>query len=307
MSTRTLLNLVLLVVISLLALLVVYEPGIEEPPPPVSLTTVTPAAVSRLRVERPNQATVEMEKVDSGWRVVQPFTLSADDFRANSLLEILRSTSHGQLKADDPGLARFSLAPPKASLHLDGTRIDFGDVEPLNGRRYVRLGDTIHLITDRFFHHLLASPADFVDYRLLGPDPKLVEIILPDLHLLRRNGTWSLDPEDPAVSANALAKLVEAWRQTRAIDVRTLEDANSKRAIVVRLEEPAQSVRFLLSETEDEIILARPNANVQYHLARSHAEALLGLADPGPSGHTTGDGPTDRAKIDAPGPPEELP
>jgi hypothetical protein len=280
MSTRTLLNLALLAAVGVLLVLAIYEPGIEAPPPVPVLSSIDPAGITRLRVERRDQPTVRLVKAASGWRMVEPYALAANDYRARALLEVSRAPSHWQRPAGGLDLDRFSLDNPKASLYLDDIRIDFGGTESLTGRRYVRLGDTVHLITDRVFHHLLASAANFVDDRLLAPGSEPVAITLPDRRLVRRNGAWALEPEDASVGADVLTQTVNAWRQAQAIEVRPLENAESGQDVSVELAGADTPIRFRVRETESEVILGRPDVGVQYHFTPSGAASLLELAAP---------------------------
>lgn len=280
MSSRSLLNLVLVVVIAGLVLLVAYEPGIDVPAKPQPLTTMARESVTRLAVERPNQPTVRMEKQGGRWRVTEPFALPANAYRVGALLDILKTPSHDQLTVSD--LERFSLAQPKASLTLNETRLDFGGTESLSARRYVRRGDTVHLITDRFFYHLVAGATNFVDYQLLGPEAAPVEIALPDAHLARKDGGWTLTPDAPGVGADDLTGLVDAWRGAQAIDVKPFETSEDAEVVTVRLRDQEGSIRFLVTLGEGEAIFARPDAGVQYHLPSASADALLTLRQPGP-------------------------
>ncbi len=281
MASRSLLNLVLVVVVAGLVLLAFYEPGIEVPPEPQPLTSMARESVTRLAVERANQPKVKMEKRGGRWRVTEPFALPANAYRVGALLEILKTPSHGQLTVSD--LERFSLAPPKAALSLNETRLDFGGTEPLSARRYVRQGDTVHLITDRFFYHLMARATDFVDYQLLGPEASPVEITLPDRRLALEDGRWTLTPDDPQVGADDLTRLVDAWRSAQAIDVKPVETREDGEAVSVRLRDQKEPIRFLVTPGEDEAIFARPGAGVQYHLPKASADALLTLHRPAPA------------------------
>jgi len=277
-SSRSLLNLVLVVAVTGLVLLAFYEPGIDVPPEPPPLMTMARESVTRLAVERLSQPTVRMEKRGGRWRVTEPFALPANAYRVGALLEILKTPSHEQLTVSD--LERFSLAPPKASLSLNETRLDFGATESLSMRRYVRLGDTVHLITDRFFYHLVAGATNFVDYQLLGPEAAPVEITLPDRHLALEDGRWTLTPDDPEVGADDLMRLVDAWRGAQAVDVKPVETNEDGQAVTVRLRAQKDSIRFLVTLGEDETIFARPGAGVQYHLPKAPADALLTLRRP---------------------------
>ena len=147
MSRRAALNLLLLGAVAVLAALVFLQPGIETPPPVPTLTDRAPDSVARLRIERSGQTAVLLEKREGRWLMVEPLSLPANGFRIQTLLEVLGAATERSYRVQDLELARFGLEPPQASLVLDDLRLDFGDTESLSGRRYLRVGDRVHLVT----------------------------------------------------------------------------------------------------------------------------------------------------------------
>ena len=75
MSRRAALNLLLLGAVAALAALVFLQPGIETPPPVPTLTDRAPESVARLRIERPGQTAVVLEKREGGWLMLEPLSL----------------------------------------------------------------------------------------------------------------------------------------------------------------------------------------------------------------------------------------
>jgi hypothetical protein len=279
LSRRAWLNLALLVVVVVLAVLAVYQPGIEPPPVSPPLTGLVPAAVARIAVERPEQPTVVIERRDGRWHLTDPLVLPANRFRVENLLEVLEARSDRQLDAPTLELGRFGLDPAKASLQVDGVRLEFGDTESLSGKRYVRIGDTVHLTADRFYHQLTDGAPGFAHLGPLGTGPDPVAIELPDLTLRLDQGRWLVDP-DPGYPADAVSRLVEAWRSLQAITVRTFEPREGGRPVTVTLRDQAEPLRFALFETPNALVLARPEAGVQYHLPMDAAERLLRVTVP---------------------------
>ena len=270
-------NVVLIAVVVGLVLLALYEPGIEPPPEPVHLTDLKPSAVQSVRMERPGEPGVRFEKRAGGWYMLEPYHLPANKLRIGSLPDIVEATSHAQFPITGLALERFSLDPPNASLFLDEIRIDFGGSEQLSAMRYVRLGDTVHLITDRFYHYLLTAPANLVDHRLLGPDAQPVEIVLAERRLVLVDGTWTVTPEFPQMTADAPVRLAEAWRRAQAMEVTAIQTQNGEQSVSVRLRGQTQPLRYLISAAEHGIVFARPDVGVQYHFTEGSAEPLLGL------------------------------
>jgi hypothetical protein len=291
MSRRAWLNVVLGLVVVVLTALVVLQPGLERPAEAPPLADRAPASVNRIRVERPDQQAAVLEKRDGRWYLVEPLALAANGFRVQTLLEILDVKSEHPLDAKGLELARFGLDPPRATLWLDDLRFDFGDTESLSGKRYVRLGDSLHLTTDRFYQQVVAGVPGFVDLNPLGPDAEPVALELPDLKLRRDAGRWLVEPDDGGYSADAINRLVDAWRTTQAITVRSLEPAEGGRSVSVTLRGAAAPLRFLAIETPHALILARPDVGLQYHLPTEAAARLFRLSQSVSPPEEAGDAP----------------
>lgn len=278
MRSRLLLNVALLVAAAALGLLLVLESG--EPPPAKTqpLTALDPGAVTRVRIETPEGEPVEMVKQDADWRLRAPLQLPANRFRVETLTRVAEAASHARYRVAGDELARFGLAPPHATLYLEDTAFAFGDTEPLSERRYVRVRGEIHLVEDGYLVQLTSPPASFVHPGPLGPDPELLELTLPDVRLTLAEGGWRVVPEDPSVSRDALVALVDEWRYAQALAVRALDpDLKPGTTLSVRLRDRSEPVRFQVAQDEERVILARPEAGVQYHFTPSTGERLLSL------------------------------
>ncbi len=275
MSTRTLINLILLIVVTVLAAVSFYEPGIEEPAALPALTDIPADSVKRVAIRRQEQTDILLEKHAGHWRLREPFQLPANRFKVESLLGILGEKSHSRLSTAGLDLPRFSLEPPQASLTLDELRLDFGGTAPLSGNRYVRLGDTVHLVRERLYHHLIAAATDYVHYALLGPEAQPVIIALPEITLKLMDGKWIPQPEADNLSADGISRLVAAWRDTQAISVKAYEEGRAEKEVNITLEGREQPLRFLIRKGEHEMIFARPEAGIQYHLPEDSAARLL--------------------------------
>lgn len=299
MSHRAVLNLLMLGAVAGLSALVFLQPGIETPPPVPTLTDRTPEAIARVRIERPGQTAVVLEKREGGWLMLEPLSLPANGFRIQTLLEVLGAATERSYAVQDLELARFGLDPPRASLVLDDLHLDFGDTEPLSGRRYLRVGDRMHLVTDRFYHPIVSGAPGFVHLGPLGPEAEPVAIEVPELTLRLQGGRWVAEPEHSEAGADAVQGLVDAWRTAQAITVRALESPGAGRPAAVTLKGQEAPLRFLVSETSHALVLARPDVGIQYHLPRESGDRLLRLRLPTPPGDgaAIGDGAmTDNAE-----------
>lgn len=281
MRARALLNLVLLVLVIGLVVVVVLEPGSEQAAGPVTLTRLSPAAVTHIRIEPRNHEPLELTKQGGIWRLSTPLAAPANGFRAESLVEVLATPSHGQFPADEHDLAAFGLDEPDFKLRLNDRELWFGNTEPLNNRRYVLADGMVHLITDRFYHHLAANAKSFVNPAPLGPNAQPVTIEVPGLRLQRQDGKWVVSPKGLAVGADTIQALVDAWRNAQATTVSPYDqDLTKEGSIRIRLQDMEAPIRFEVARLEHELIFIRPDLGVQYHLPKNVGERLLSLKAP---------------------------
>ncbi|WP_411293350.1 hypothetical protein, partial [Thiohalomonas denitrificans] len=82
MSSRTLVNLGLLILVGILAALAAWEPGKQAPPDSERLTPLNPADIHQVRIERAGRATVAAQRGEDGeWRLTEPRGLPANGYR----------------------------------------------------------------------------------------------------------------------------------------------------------------------------------------------------------------------------------
>jgi len=290
MRSRLLLNLGLLVLVGILTAIIVFEPGKEPEPKPRPLTTRQPEAVSRLKLMRGPDDVIELEKRDGRWWLIRPWSLPARDFRVQGILRLLAADSQSRHDLAGLDLARFGLDKPRASVTFDGElTIDFGGTEPLAQRRYVRIGEDLHTIIDTFYYQIAATPESFVDPALLPPEAKIVRLKLPDLTLELKDGKWQRTPAHPELSADASIELVDAWRQTQALDVRPrdkLPETKPAGQVEVWLDGQDQPLRFTILRQDDNTYLLREDVNLAWQVTKENADKLLKLRDekPEPTG-----------------------
>lgn len=275
MQSRWFLNAVLLAIIAVLSTLVFLEPGTEKKTsaPLLSLSKETLNSVTLQ-----NQVALQFEKKEGHWYLVSPFPAPANDVRIGQLLEIVDTVPEAQypIKPED-NLGQFGLEPPNViTLTLNGMTVYFGGTDPIQMHRYVKIGNTLYLVNDHFSHHLTASPADYVDKKLLPENAKVNEIVLPGLKAkLDRNGQWVQESGNDKLNMNELAHL---WSTVRAIEVRYKKDnALTGDAVHIGLGEGHKSVVFFIVQKEPDVVLARPDLGLYYELTGETAQKLLNL------------------------------
>lgn len=278
MSSRTLLNVALFCLAGLLALIVVYRPGVEPEPDLQTLTALTGDGVTRIQVTRATREPLLFTRRAGNWVLSGNSDLPASDLQISALLAMLQAQSMRSYPADSLDLKALGLEPPQATLVLDDTRFDIGVTDAVDKLRYVQTGDTVFLVTDRYQHLINADWSNFVARRLLPANAKLTRLQLPEMTLsLAANNQWQLSPASPAVTSEALQSLVTGWEQATAYYIRRYQDNAAGETITLEFADAAAPVTLLIVARTPEFILARPDQGIQYHLHGDTASKLLTL------------------------------
>lgn len=276
MYKRNLLNLVLLLAVVGLGLLAWLEPGREPVPQPIKITALDPAAIERIRIERPADV-VEMVRTNERWRLTLPLAALANSIRTDAIVSIAAIESLGHQPINNLDLAAYGLVEPKARLSLNDITIDFGGTTPLDNRRYVRVGDTLHLIPDLRYYQLIGHWSGYVSLRLLEEGIQLERIELPQLTLINAEGSWLPQPAPVEWSADAATALAQAWHTAQALEVRTQTEEVQGEEVRLQVRGREQPIRFVIAAREPELVLHRPDLGLAWHLAPGSADNLLEL------------------------------
>ena len=167
MNRRLLLNLVLLIAVAALIAVVYFEPGIEAPETPAALTTLDRAAVTRIRVERADDA-LELERRGEQWWVLGEPELPADPLQVDNLLRMTAATPRRSYATTELDLKQLGLDPAPVTVRFDDTAIAVGGTDPLEGLRYVQVGGRVALIPDEYHNTLQGKRTQLASRRLLG-------------------------------------------------------------------------------------------------------------------------------------------
>ncbi|MEN8169923.1 MAG: DUF4340 domain-containing protein [Pseudomonadota bacterium] len=278
MSKRNLLNLGLLAFIGVLVLLVVYEPGIEKPPELPTLLQLDKAAVKQIAIQRDGQQDIELlRQADGNWQMAQPIPHAADQYRIDSLLRITTIKSLSSFTAEPDKLSAYKLAQPQVTLTLNGNiTIAFGGSTPLDQRRYVMVNRQVHLISDTLYYHLIGSFPTFLRKQLLDEGGSIDGLELPGLSLSWHKDRWQLQPQPESVSADQVTRLLDQWKLASALEIKPYDEQPGEK-ISIKLSGKEQPQQLLLTSREPDLILARPELGIQYHLNASSAGQLLQL------------------------------
>lgn len=280
MRGRLWLNLALVLIVALLAVIAWQQPGKIPPPPTTKLTALDPESITHIAFHPPRGEPFALQRDGDVWFIEQPH-LRAQPFRVKTLLELPAAASAAQLSLADNQDNAFGVAPPQARVVFNDTEIAFGLTNPVGLRRYVRVGDAVHLIDDRYYHHATSHWIDWVDRRLLPEGVTLTRVQLPDLTLNRTDTGWRLDPPQPAIGADAITALVEEWQRAYAMDVEPAGEVPGDTR-PLRLEWDGGALDLGIARDGDEWLLYRRDAPVRYRFSDNQGQRLLELPQQAP-------------------------
>jgi hypothetical protein len=278
MKKQNLLNIGLLALIGVLVFFTVYEPGIKKPTETPTLLQLDKGEVKEITIIRDGQQEIELVRQDNDhWDMLAPIQHAADQFRIDSLLRITTLKSLGSFSTDPDKLAAYQLDKPRVTLILNHqTRIAFGSSTPLDQRRYVMVNGQVHLITDTLYYHLIGSFPTFLRKQLLDEGSSIEALTLPDLKLNWQEERWQLDPKPESFSADQVTRLIDQWKFASALDIKPYDKKPGEK-ITITLSGQEQPLELLLTAQKPDLILARPELGIQYHLDAASAERLLKL------------------------------
>lgn len=277
MNSRTAINLVLFVVVALLGAVAWWQPGVEKPKQATTLTELKAVDVTRVRIERADAENVAFEKRDGGWWMTEPVKAPANDLRLDGVLRIAGTRSQRQYPLGEVDLPKVGLEVPEVRLFLDSAPpIAFGDVEPLSQMRYVRVNDTVHLVEDTGYYHVIGAYTTFLANALLPEGAVIEGLSIPGLKLTRVEDRWQLQPRPANFSADQVNALLDEWRHAQSLDIRRYGGGTRRGDVVVQIK-GREPIRFQLLARDEELILARTDLGVEYHLPGESAGRLLTL------------------------------
>jgi hypothetical protein len=158
--------LLLAVLVALLAVGVYAELGREQASARAPLTKLDPATVQHLEVRCQTCRIRRFARSADGWHMLEPYAQPADADAVAHLLAIARAPVNKRLQLHEYDLAKLGLSPPQFTLVFDDLVVTIGGEDSIDHDRYVRVGDELLRVADRFSARLLEAPE-----RELAADP----------------------------------------------------------------------------------------------------------------------------------------
>jgi hypothetical protein len=123
-----------------------------------TVTALNPAKIIHVQLWKEKEPVAELVRENGQWHWRPGGKAVEEREWVNRLLHFAELPSLHRFPADEARLVEFGLKPPRYRLQLDDQHLEFGSLDPASGLRYLRVGDTIHLITDSYTHELSRIP-----------------------------------------------------------------------------------------------------------------------------------------------------
>jgi hypothetical protein len=273
MRSRTLINIVLLVLIVLLGSYVYITSQQETESTASILLTQLPADdVTQILIQH-NQRQLELSKTNNRWHMLQPINIEANNFRIDTLLKLLKTVSHAAYPVAELELSKYGLSKSDTSISFNDITIEFGITNPVNSYRYIRIGDTVHLVDDHYYPLLSSQTGTLVARELIAGDAVIEKLVLPELTLYKdENSLWQSSGN---TEPDAISETLHHWKNSQAFGVHNYMPRESLGDISVYLAGETEPVRFHVTDMDPWLIIARPDLDIEYHFNLEFYDRLL--------------------------------
>ena len=279
LKRRWLLNVALLLLIGALTWAMIYRSGQEKNASATPLTTLSTTAISQIRIDRPEQPAITLDKTGEVWRLTAPLPARVNRFNIESLLRTLSAPAETRIPAVTGELAKFGLDKPQSRLWFDNEAIAFGAMHPLTNQVYVLYKNEVVLIPAHYLATAAYPYINFIASRLFEEDRKLVALRLPGFSLTLKDGVWHRQPTDQTLTSDQINDFVASWQNASALRVDRYSggDEIGKIALTSLRDNKEVKLHLGILAYKPEFILLRQDENLQYHFTEQTGVRLLNL------------------------------
>ena len=262
MYKNNILNLVLFLVVISLASIIYFSEEVNTELD--RLTALDVADISSISIQHNSNTTAITKQADGHWQITRPVNIAANDFRINSVLELVSAPVHSRYPVNEINLANIGLDNPVTTIKFDELSIAFGIVNPATELRYLRLGDFIYTIEDAYYPLLSSHFGTLVSLNLLAKNSRIVKLILVNQTISRDDkGLWQSNID---ISADRINETIEHWQENQAFGVHSYIEREPLGEVFIYLDNLQQPVSFIITDTEPWLIITRPELGLEYHL-----------------------------------------
>jgi hypothetical protein len=279
-KNRWLLNIGLALLVGALMLIALYKPGAKKEPEGAPLTALTAESIQRIRLVRPKQPEIVLEKLVEDWRMTAPRAARANNVRVNELLRLATTRVSTHFPATPAELGKYGLDHPLAALFLDDAEIRFGGMHPLDNQLYVLYDGQVQLIPAALLRAVSAPFADFLSTSLVEDKTKVLAFKFPAFSLKQNEqGAWVRTPELKNLGSDRANRFVDEWRYARALLVAPYAGKPIKERVTLTVADGDQQrvIIFGVLAYKPEFVVTRKDENLEYTFPEETGTRLMQL------------------------------
>ncbi len=274
MSKRMLINYLLLILIIIFTWIGIKYPITEDQMiNRNAITTLKPHNITDIKIETADE-TMVLKKQGTSWNVISPISWFANNISAERIASLAGVEPQSKLPINEIDISTLGLRIPKAVVTLNQKSIYFGDTNRIGNRRYLMVEPNVYLVSDIHYIFINQGLSGLVDSRLLPSQLDLTELKFPAFTVTKSASTWSTDAAEK--SPQAASQLVKNWRQKQSSIKPYDKTLNPLHKIKAGLQ-TGEQIEFFVLSIQPEIIIARPDLNIQYHFPDHQYYELLSL------------------------------
>ena len=286
MKSNYFINLILITVLAGLYWFINDEPTSNTATTP--LTNISNEAIHHITISQTNRADIVLKKLKQQWQLITPITARANQNRIKILLSILTIQPYRQQTIiAGQNLSQFGINKDSTNLVLNDHHFIFGDIEPIEQRRYVQHNNDLYLLEDTISPLLNTSASSFIDNRLIQAQQHITKLTIPHYQqqsLLKQttslqlnNGQWQSDSKQ---SADKLVEIIDNWQQAAALQVIQLDALSSRLQpspfhVIVQLKEQNESVKLTLHLSKTHFFIINEQTELAYQFRKASYQTLL--------------------------------
>ena len=286
MKSNYFINLILITVLVGLYWFINDEPTSNTATTP--LTNISNEAIHHITISQTNRADIVLKKLKQQWQLITPITARANQNRIKILLSILTIQPYRQQTIiAGQNLSQFGINKDSTNLVLNDHHFIFGDIEPIEQRRYVQHNNDLYLLEDTISPLLNTSASSFIDNRLIKAQQHITQLTIPHYQqqsLLKQttslqlnNGQWQSDSKQ---SADKLVEIIDNWQQAAALQVIQLDALSSRLQpspfhVIVQLKEQNESVKLTLHLSKTHFFIINEQTELAYQFPKASYQTLL--------------------------------
>ncbi len=105
---------------------------------------------------------IELQKVADQWVMIEPIKTAIDERKIKHLTTLLSDAIDASYSVANKDLSIFGLNDKEVSITFNGVKIQFGSLNPISHKRYIRKGDRIYLVSETVYGLLIGGVSSFM-------------------------------------------------------------------------------------------------------------------------------------------------